>query len=351
MKKFTAIALVCALIVVGLTSVPAMVARADTPELVWIVPPTLPHESVEFCSNCGFTDENEQMIDPVTGRLTGERHGGHGMGRPFVLVYDPERNLLGEPSRHIGYTDAAGMFPFDEALTRFSLSGNLHAVETVDSSRRRYAETFWDFGDNAPWQEWWLEPEAHSGQFAVMYDGQFVTQFVFSGGGSFRPGFDVIPMYMFDCQYGSGWRLIDTDGNATTSRSFNEIHLIDTNHAVAVQNDVYGMIDRNGNIVVPFVFEHIVNIDIDTIFAKYNGQYGILDARSTGIVAAREIMLANESDETDDTAETADETEVISRGPLEIPPAVIPHEMPLPPGPNVLEDVGEVRFSWLFSSC
>lgn len=293
-RKITAIVLVCALLTVGLTNALSMLALAsqnDSSALVWRVDPTLPHDSITFCGSCGFMDEKWQLIDPATGRNTGFNRGGHGMGRPFVLVYDPVLNLLGEPAQYIGYVGADGMFPFDEALERLSwmISGNMHAVEIVDSTHRRYGET-WDFGDGEPWQEWWLTEDALSGNVAVMYDGVFVTDFIFTGGGEFRFDHDVMPM-----RKNGGWGLVDSEGNATTQFIFDHIYVIDNNRALASENNLHGMIDRNGNVLVPFVFDHVLFIDEETVFAKYDGRYGILDVQATALAAQqRPEPLPNE---------------------------------------------------------
>ena len=102
-------------------------------------------------------------------------------------------------------------------------------VQRVDSSMR---EEFEDDED----REFRLTDNAYSGKFALMYNREFVTDFIFDGAIQLNAG------------------------------------------AYAVRiGDTWGVIDRDGDLILPFVFEHFVRIDAYTTFAKYDGTYGILD--------------------------------------------------------------------------
>ncbi|MCL2399535.1 MAG: WG repeat-containing protein [Defluviitaleaceae bacterium] len=223
--------------------------------LIWTVPPTLEHNGIRLC-NCGrFTDLNRKVIDPNTGIL-GEEDGGHGGASPD-FVYDRERELFGQSSYGNPYHGSIGMHPLEkfsqttELLWALQNSSGLIAVEAVDSSLREIYEG--EF-----WEEWWLVDEAFSGQFAVMYNHQFITDFIFDDGAhwwhSYRFAFDEA-----DFQF----------------------VVLDLDFITVSKNGKWGLIDRHGNIALEFIFENLVMIDENTAFAKYNGRYGILDIHQT----------------------------------------------------------------------
>ena len=206
---------------------------------IWAVLPTLEYEHIyHCCADFSTALHGGMAIDGTTGQLTGEYavlHEGHGpLGRGWV--YDPELSLLGFGG--IGDYSGIDLRPIDEWMDLFVQWGEqygLMMVERVDSSVRNVTS----FGSE------YLSDEAYSGEFAVMYFGTFVTDFIFDGGGTLGGAvlrYDTIPMHK--------------DGK-------------------------WGMIDRDGNIAIPFVFAHILRIDENTVFARYNGRYGILDVQLT----------------------------------------------------------------------
>lgn len=213
---------------------------ADALTLVWVVPPTLPHENITLC-NCGhFHDQYWYLIDPVTGQHTGEMHLGHGGPQPF-WVYDATLSIIGDPGYGGGYRHLYGMHPFDElenALSEwyFNRSRMLMPVALVDSTRR----TYWDGN------QWYLEQDAYLGYFALMYNYQFTTPFAFH-----------------DVRY---------------AHEIVNFEVVCTIPYFAVRvNDLWGAVDKNGNVVIPYMFEDFTFINGNTAFAKYNGAYGILD--------------------------------------------------------------------------
>ena len=107
------------------------------------------------------------------------------------------------------------------------------AVESVDSSKR---EEFPDDED----KEFMLMQSAHSGKFALMYKGEFVTDFIFDE--TLRLSGD-----LFAVRQGSNW----------------------------------GAIHTSGEIMLPFEFEDFVRIDDYLAFAKFRGAYGVLDLTRT----------------------------------------------------------------------
>jgi len=207
--------------------------------LVWSVAPTLPHDSVTMCL-WGPIDSQRRLIDPQTGLLTGEECGGHG-GHSPNFVYDMELGLFGQPGYGDAYHTLFGVLPINEFLDiadqwTVQRARELIAVEAVDSTLK-------DLGSEG-WDGWWLAEEAFLGQFAVMYNNEFLTDFIFDDG--LR-----------------GWRNYRLE------------------YLPMSRDGMWGLIDKSGNVVIDFIFGNLVIIDEDTAFAKYEGSYGILDIRSS----------------------------------------------------------------------
>ena len=231
---------------------------------VWIVPPTFDHGRIWNCSCGRFMSNISRDICPVTGVSDGYGCGGHGTYGPY-FVYDPQGQLFGHPSNCSAYHPMLGMHPineFNEMLNNSLMAENywwrnptdgLIAVESVDSSLRRW----YDQAEYVPYDEdpvpsvlstWALAPEAFTGRFALMYNRQFVTDFIFDG---------VNTHYV-------NWRRVNDTGLMAVS-----------------MGGRWGMINRQGNTVIPFIFENLVIIDQNTAFARYNGRYGIIDIHRT----------------------------------------------------------------------
>ena len=215
---------------------------------VWRVQPTLEYESIFRCSLCGFftvRGDWSVLIDTQTGQ-----RGEHDCPTTttvtmirFIppLAYDPQRGLFGHPGdgsrRPWIMSDVFDMHPLDELMMSdddrwglFLRSGGFFVVESVDSSKR---DTFAN-------GEYFLTPDAHSGEFALMHNGEFVTGFM-----------------------------------------FNEIISLSVEVFAVRMGDNWGAIDRNGDLILPFEFECFRPIDNHAAFAKYDGAYGILDLRLT----------------------------------------------------------------------
>lgn len=153
----------------------------------------------------------------------------------------------------------------------------------MDSSKRGYWYEDSHFKEIYGHYPWRLTSEAFFRKFAVMYNGEFVTDFIFDGAfipeagwGVARDEFNTIAM-----RKDGKWGLINRVGRTSAPFIYDRIHLVDNNIAIAVYNGNYGMIDHNGNTVIPLEFDRILNINGDTVFARYNGKYGILDVRQT----------------------------------------------------------------------
>ena len=298
-KKIIALTLVLAVAFTTLSIVsPEYEAWADSgvPNgLVWAVPPTLEYNAVRRCI-CGqffATEGFDYPIDHVTGQiLPPYAHGGHGGNPSNIFVYDIERNLFGEPGYYIGYHEAIGIHPFDQRMELFAwpLENQLMIVHSVDSTMRDY----WYFEtlntDNVIVQEyqWFLSDEAFKGTLAVMYNGNFVTGFIFDDGllGTYSwdglddgLAFNIVAMSI-----NGRWGLVDRSGTTVAPFEFDSINLINNNIAVAVRNNMYGIINRTGDTLIPFVFDRILNIDGNTAFARYNGRYGILNISQTALM-------------------------------------------------------------------
>ncbi|MCL2169593.1 MAG: hypothetical protein FWB74_06180, partial [Defluviitaleaceae bacterium] len=163
--------------------------------LDWVIPPELPHEHIRMCS-CGrfFLGTADSLqwdeVDPATGKLTDGFHGGHGMGE-HPWVHDPALGLFGHGAND-GYGSPIGLHPlenFEEnVIHAFTFEDGtvaehmfewilprargLLAVESVDSTKREYH-------DSGGWITWWLTQDAFSGRFALMYNLDFTTDFIF----------------------------------------------------------------------------------------------------------------------------------------------------------------------------
>ncbi|MCL2752544.1 MAG: WG repeat-containing protein [Defluviitaleaceae bacterium] len=229
---------------------------------VWRVLPNLPYERVIRCI-CGLyfdTDIwNVTSISPHTGLLTEIYHNGHG-GGSSGWVYDIALGLFGNPMRSFVYGTHIGMHPlndfensvlnmylelfgaeynFDDwvlADLRRALLGGSIIVQSVDSTNRIYWE--WEYTPNFV-SEYRLEDEAFLGEFAIMHNMEFVTDFIFD-----------------DAYWGFEFIGASIEG-------------------------VWGVIDHHGNALLDFQFQHVLPICDNTAFVKYNGYYGILDITLT----------------------------------------------------------------------
>jgi len=304
--------------------------------IVWLVPPALEHDIISFCGHCeGFIDSQHREICTETGILLRE-WGGHGGGTiPPVFVYDPVCHLFGEPMVQPGYgRDMIGMFPFYEAWERFGVDfgrgidvdswhglGGLNIVQAVDSTNRNYFDFYVHISRDERLQAWYLTDDAFLGEFAVIYNGEFITDFIFDDGLRLSrvQWFSVLHFDGIAMSLNGKWGIVDSYGNEIAPFVFDQINFFDNNRAIAVYNNRHGLIDRYGNtlvpflfdhiyhtgigrtpyriaavyngkhgiidetgdIVIPFMFDHIVSIDYYTAFAMYNGRYGILDLRQT----------------------------------------------------------------------
>jgi len=232
------------------------------PTLIWIVPPTREHDHITRC-NCGFfIDQEWRVVDPITGQLTGDFHGGHGGPAPD-WVYDPALGLFGHAGYEHGYHSFMGMHTpgdFEAIADNWDIqhSSGLIAVQAVDSTRRQYlGDDTEAYGDLYYGQDWWrLTEDAFTGMYAVMYNRRLITDFVFTDGAKWWHRF----MHFENIEW-----------------EFSNIDLIPMNFG----GNNWGAIDRQGNVALPFIFENLVAIDENRALARVNGMYGILDMRAT----------------------------------------------------------------------
>lgn len=207
---------------------------ADHHELVWIVQPMLEYDYIFHCVYCDFFalgDHGGKLIDRETGKLMDKDNTAGGHGGWGIVSYDPKQNL-------IGIVDAkeVEMFPFDEFIEKHSYFFRRAYPVAVEQVNALIQEGYNEDG--------WYVVE-HSGKYAVMYNGIFVTDFLFDA-----------PCNLAARNVANGIIAMSRDGS-------------------------WGIIDRNGDVALPFIFEHIIFIDDNTAFAKYKGRYGILDVRNT----------------------------------------------------------------------
>jgi len=219
--------------------------------IAWRVLPTLEYERIHQC-NCQVFSVRNGIIDARTGLVISDGFGhGHGGHMSASWVYDIERGLFGHPGEFSdGVPFMFGMHPlgeFEESVVdrdlfdilsdewRFENPRRFFSVESVDSSLREDFE--WESDEVGGWR---LTEDAFNGSFALMYNMELLTDFIFD---------EVV----------QPWSLA---GSARWQGN-------------------WGVINREGYMVVPFVFEHILLIDEHTAFAKYDGAYGILDLSHT----------------------------------------------------------------------
>ena len=232
--------------------------RQGIPELVWVVQPTLEYEYIKLCS-CGyFFTTNWTLLDSVTGLVREDWDGAHGHGGPPPSwVYDPQLGLFGHSGKFEGYNTnigmhpleelddvILGMFPFSEFMSDWMMQSSREfiIVEAVDSSQRVTDNEWLREG------EWMLAENGYSGTFALMYNRELITDFIFNGGIQMRRDFVIAHDFPLASMHIGG---------------------------------VWGLVDINGDVVLPFIFENLLPIDATTAFARYNGRYGILDLTRT----------------------------------------------------------------------
>ena len=202
---------------------------------IWKVPPTFDYEKVLYCEYCDlFTIDYYDTLDTRTGEIIVDSpHSGHGAG--FAnLMYDADKDVFMTLRVGDGYADIV----FESAdLFRADLSyrDRLLAVEKADWA---IIEKYKDSAE----QDLHLILEACSGQFALMYNSEFISDFI----------------YQYD-----PW-----------------CFGVSVNDAVALALDgKMGVVDAGGKTIVPFIFDDIVLIDDVSAFAKLNGKYGIIVKR------------------------------------------------------------------------
>jgi len=209
-------------------------------DIDWFVQPELEYYKVFICDICCFveaeTNNGEYVaINPRTGLTTFDDHPGH-CGDFNKFVYDPERNLFGYPGYSSEKHYLIGMYPLNEwPWWEAESSYRLITVEIVDSSLREKL----DWGEPHWWQ---LRNNAYSGKFALMYNGKFLTDFIYNDISHDTAFFGCVAMR---------------------------------------KDDKWGILDNNADELVPFIFEHIaLGHDYTSgnliVFAKYNDKYGII---------------------------------------------------------------------------
>jgi len=220
------------------------------------------------------------------------------------------------------------MLSLEEYWTLFSFPVGLVVVQAIDSTKRVYWDDwiYWD-ADTLLGQAWYSTDDAFLGVFAVMYNGVFVTDFIFNDGfvwpvddwiesdadtaamnlegmwgtidnhGNVSIPFVFNHMRRFDgdravAVYDGKHGLIDRYGNTLVPFLFDEIYHFgegwNTAWLVTVYNDKHGLIDESGDTIIPFLFDHLFDIDGNTAFAKYDGLYGIIDIHQTIAHTAQE---------------------------------------------------------------
>jgi hypothetical protein len=196
------------------------------------------HNSVYYHShNNAFWSWDFEIADERTLEPFGEYADEGGFGGIHGWHYDADLRLFGYTSGSCSHSDIM-MFPISEFTARFPwAAGYLLIVNKVDSTRRY---TGFDHCDEFPWES--LEPDAYQSEFALFYNGQFITEF--------EP--DIRP----DNPDEYGW----FDARRSSGRFAG---------VVALERDgKFGVINNRGETIVPFALDDIQIIDDYTAFAR-----------------------------------------------------------------------------------
>jgi len=255
MRKITALLVICAIVLTAChQSIPK--PQEEEPKTVeqtteklgkgqwtWHLNPSIECEGIWYCWDCGFSlDVSKQyydstFIDNNAMPILGD-HGGHGGGYD-LWVYDEALDLFGYTCGDEGGS-AIEMYPFSEYFDNFS--GSLKVVYRVDSTKRdrsNYDEDGEYFNEAFP-------NDAFFGDVAVFYNGEFVTDFIYSKGTR---------------------------------------EVLGENHAELVividENGKYGAIGIDGEVWIEFIFDSLYIIDNYTAFAKQDGLWGIIALNGT----------------------------------------------------------------------
>ncbi|MCL1832223.1 MAG: WG repeat-containing protein [Oscillospiraceae bacterium] len=220
-------------------------------EYEWLVEPTVKFDKNEWeegvyvdslwlCPLHGYTGTiggKSGYIDETALTIVSGEECAHGWSSSN-WVYDPATNKFGDAYSGDSGSGVDVCSVGDVIATFPHLKDCMLAVHEADLTMIATE----DWGEHLP-------QEAYSGKVAVMYNGKFVTGFVFADEGDGRQG-----LYK---------------GENYTYTPFDIISLVD-------QNDNHGIVDKDGNVIVPFEFERILVIDEHTAFAKQDGLYGII---------------------------------------------------------------------------
>jgi hypothetical protein len=215
---------------------------SPTAEYVWLIEPTLEYQGLRLCScdrfTAGLSDGREGTVDERTGEVT-EDECAHGGGRSRWL-YDRALGLLGNV-----YSSCSGQEFFLESVSEFAqrfpyTMPPLLAVYSFDSTLSETTE-----------HDVQLLLDAHFSEVALMYNLEFVTDFVFSGiGGGRRTAI------IYDDEY--NWH----------AEHFDIISLI--------QGNRHGVVNKRGEVIIPFEFDEILLICENTAFARVGDLWGII---------------------------------------------------------------------------
>lgn len=214
----------------------------------WLVQPTVKidvqdgekglQDQLSFCGHGfnGSINGNTGMVNETTLQIMGETCG-HG-GGTGTWVIDRNTNTFG---RVIGWEGGSEVetCTLEEVATKYN-TDEIFMVFDVDLTKKVQDE----YGEHLP-------PEAYLGTVALMHNGVFTTDFIYSDIGRGR----------YKLQYGEG----------------DSLYFVPFNVVSVVKNDKHGIVDKNGSVVVPFEFENILVISETTAFAKVNGLYGIIE--------------------------------------------------------------------------
>ena len=90
--------------------------------------------------------------------------------------------------------------------------------------------------------------------------------------------------YFIVSRYKEGFKVIDSDGNVLTHRSYSYMVNLEPNRILVKFDKKYGIIDLNENIVVPTIYQKFNRAGEKIFIAKLNGYWGIVDIDNNVLV-------------------------------------------------------------------
>ncbi len=229
--------------------------------LLWQVEPALDYEEIRFFHEFGFIGYSDSGMDMVlldgqTGKAISSIEPEGGFRMPYLYLYSEKSKTFYYNENYAFHwepTETVDKLSKDRVISVF-----LSANESVEDYLYREPEDFWSKNDSG---------------FAVYFNGQFMTDFVFDE----VIGGNQIAIVKRNQKYA----LAGSDGKLRTDFVFDEVSPIATRYIAVKSEGLWGFVDPFGKEVIPFAFNNAVVIDDARAFVEIYGKYGILDIPQT----------------------------------------------------------------------